>query len=103
MQELTEETFTNTLIKNEGTSVVQFTAPWCIPCQQLTPRLTELSEEENVDYYKVDVENSPGLTREFNIRSVPTVMIYRAGRLKDQWTGLIPKNEIRKRLTAAVN
>lgn len=97
---LTEETFIDTLNDTEGVSVVQFTASWCIPCRQLTPRLQELEDAGLFTYYKVDVDEASTLARDYQIMSVPTLLFIKDGELKKTLIGAKSKPEIKSELDA---
>lgn len=71
--------------------LVQYTASWCGPCRQLTPRLSNLSNSyDNVKFFKVDVDENIDLARELEIRSVPTVIIYNGTEIVDRSSGVQP-------------
>lgn len=68
--------------------LVDFFATWCGPCKMLSPILDEL---ESVNVVKIDVDECPTLARKFGIMSVPTLMIFKEGKLKDTKSGAMPK------------
>ena len=82
----TEEKFEE-LIKGELV-LVDFFATWCGPCKMLSPILEELKD---VSVVKIDVDECPNLARKFGIMSVPTLMIFKDGELKDTKYGAMPK------------
>jgi thioredoxin 1 len=63
--------------------LVDFYADWCAPCRQVTPVLKELKDDlkENVRIIKVNVDKNPGLTKHYNIRSIPAFIIFKNGKL----------------------
>ena len=73
---------------NEELVLVDFFAEWCGPCKMLGPVLEQL---ENIDVVKIDVDESPSLARQFGIMSVPTLMIFKNGQLKNSRSGAMPK------------
>ena len=79
--------------------MVQFTATWCVPCRQLTPRLEEVTNELDVKYYKVDVDENSDLAIEFQIMSVPTLQYYKDGKLVDVSVGTQNKPQLRERFS----
>ena len=91
---LTEKTFYG-VTAGPGTKVVQFTADWCGPCKMLAPQLAKLSGEYGFDYYKVDVDQNSELARNFKIMSIPTVLVYVDGVLKNSFTGIRPAAELK--------
>jgi thioredoxin 1 len=88
-------------VKNSTTPVlVDFFATWCGPCKVLSPRLDELagSFTNRVKFVKVDVDQSPGLAREFGIEGVPTLLFFRNGKLTNRLVGVQPTSELTKQL-----
>lgn len=79
---------------NSGKNVlVDFWAPWCVPCGMLIPRLESMeSEYPNVVFVKVNVDEEPDLALDLNIRSVPTVLFYKGNELVNRISGANPPN-----------
>ena len=84
--------FKSTLEKLSGKVVVKFGAEWCSPCKTLDPLLVKLSETVNV--ITVDVDESPELSDEFNIRAVPTVFLFEDGVQVDRKSGGMTKSSL---------
>ena len=80
------------LIK-EGKWLVDFSASWCGPCKMLEPNLDELSKEYNV--LKVDIDQFQELTDSFEIMSVPTILIFENGELKNKTVGYKTVDELK--------
>jgi len=78
----------NSIIKSKRPVLVEFYADWCVPCKQIAPVLKKVKEscKEGVRIVKVNVDNNPEIATKYQIRSLPTVMIFKAGESK--WTGL---------------
>ena len=89
-----EEQF-DSVIK-EGVCLIDFYADWCGPCKMLAPFVEEVAEEyENrVKVCKVNVDNVDSLAYRYNVRSIPTLMYFKDGKLKDVSVGFQNKNEI---------
>ena len=89
-------------VKNsEKVVIVDFFATWCGPCKMLTPIFEELSNTmEAVDFVKVDIDQSLDIAREYNISSVPTMMIFKNGEVVDKIVGFVPKTNIESKLRA---
>lgn len=79
--ELTEATFATHIDHSEIPVVVDFWAPWCAPCRMMAPAFEQAAAqlEPNVRFAKVNTDNAPALGTRFNIRSIPTVMLFRRG------------------------
>ncbi|SFD48701.1 thioredoxin [Clostridium uliginosum] len=81
-----------------GVVVVDFFATWCGPCKMLAPVMEELSEEmnEKVKFIKVDIDQSLDLAKQFQVSSVPTMMIFKDGEKIDTLIGFLPKEKIKE-------
>jgi thioredoxin 1 len=99
---LDEATFDQALRDSEAPILVDFWATWCGPCRMIAPVLEEIAEEqaEAVRIAKVDVDNNPELSNRFGIRTIPTLMFFKGGELKDQVVGLTSKADLISRLNA---
>lgn len=73
---------------NKDLIVVDFFATWCGPCKMLGPVLESL---DGVEVLKIDVDECPSLARSYGIMSVPTLIIFKNGELKDKRSGFMPK------------
>ncbi|NSB16906.1 thioredoxin [Clostridium beijerinckii] len=87
--------------KNEiesGVTVVDFFATWCGPCKMLSPVLEGLSAEMEgkAKFIKVDIDQSLDLANEFQISSVPTMIIFKDGQKAEQLIGFLPKEKIQQ-------
>ncbi len=77
-----------------GDTMVQFSATWCGPCKTLT-RTLEAADDLPVKIAKVDIDESPQMAAEFNIRSVPTVVVFKEGAEVARTSGAKPLNTIK--------
>ena len=85
-----------------GITVVDFFATWCGPCKMLAPVLEGLASEMEgkVKFIKVDIDQSLDLANEFQISSVPTMIIFKDGQKADQLVGFLPKERIQQVIEA---
>ena len=91
--ELNDEKFTEKT--KEGNIVVDCYAPWCGPCKMLSPIIDELAKKiNNYTFYKINVDENPDVAEEYNIMSIPTLLIIKDGELKKQILGFKSKEEL---------
>ena len=89
--ELTKENFNETIEKNDIV-IVDFWAPWCGPCRMFAPTFEAVSENyPNVVFAKLNTEDQQELAASFNIRSIPTLMVFRENVIIFSQAGMLPK------------
>src|SRR6185295_18623376 len=78
IQHATDDTFEQLVLKNDKPTVVDFWATWCGPCKMVAPEMEKIAAkyEGAIDVVKVDVDANPGLSRAFNIMSIPTIAFF---------------------------
>lgn len=102
VQELNDGNFDAFLSSAAGPVVVDFWAPWCAPCRMLAPVVEEIAAENAGRFHvaKVNVDENPGVSTRFGIRSIPCLIYFKGGQKRDQSVGLVSKAEIVRRLEA---
>jgi len=84
---------------NKGKFLLQFSALWCGPCTALTPVISKVAEELSVPLSKVDIEENAELAVQYQVRSIPTVILFEDGNPVDQFVGMIGEQKIRDFIT----
>ena len=85
---VSKEDFKASVVDSDTVTVVDFWAPWCGPCKAFGPVFERVSEElSNVQFVKVNVDEAVELASEFGIRSIPTIIIVKDGKVLDQRSG----------------
>ena len=89
--------FENEVIKSERTVLVDFWATWCGPCKMLAPELEKLAAvHPEIDVAKVNVDENPDLAAAYHIAAIPTLLLFKGGKLAGQSVGYVDMAELEK-------
>ena len=92
---ITKENFHKEVLSSEKTVLLDFWAAWCGPCRMVSPILDEIAKErEDIKVCKVNVDEEPELAGQFNVMSIPTLMVVKEGKVVSQSAGARPKAQI---------
>ena len=88
--------FEKEVIKSDKPVLVDLWAPWCGPCVAMGPIVEELAEEykDKIKVAKLNVDDSPKTATSHGVRSIPTLMLFKDGKLEDTLIGLVPKDRL---------
>lgn len=96
---ISENEFQKQVLESEKPVLLDFFATWCGPCQMLAKELEALDkEQEEFRIVKVDIDKNPGLTRQWEISTVPTVFMVKNGQVKDKAVGFLPKQLLKQKM-----
>ena len=96
MKKVTEKDFNVEVLQSKGVVLVDFYADWCGPCKFLSPSLESLEQEiqaPDVKLVKVNVDENQMLSRLYGVMSIPTVILFKDGKIVDQKIGVAPKED----------
>jgi thioredoxin 1 len=93
---VTDGDFEQQVEQHDGLAVVDFWATWCGPCRMIAPVLDQLADEYEgkVKVTKLDVDSNIKTATRFNVRSIPTILFFKGGKLVDQVVGAVPKSAL---------
>jgi len=96
--EITDENFDRDVLKSEQPVVVDFWAAWCGACKALAPIVDEVAADYNgkVKVGKMDVDRNAATPQRYGIRGIPTILIFKDGKVQEQIVGYVPKETIQK-------
>lgn len=96
---LTRDNFEKEVVDFKGTVLVDFWAPWCMPCRMLSPVVDAVGEEvTNAKVAKINVDEQESLAARFDVMSIPTLIVFKDGKEVNRSVGVIPKDAITKML-----
>ncbi|HZW54912.1 MAG TPA: thioredoxin [Nitrososphaerales archaeon] len=101
--ELSEANFFDALKRHE-LLVVDFWAPWCGPCRMVSPVVEQLAREYagKVTFGKLNVDENPNISSQYRVQGIPTILIFKNGRVVDGIVGAVPKSMIESKIRAQI-
>ena len=104
IRDLTDEDFNDVIEGSKVPILVDFWANWCTPCKTLLPVLEELIEEygDTISIAKINVDDAPKTAGQYKIMSIPTLILFKDGKVFEQAVGMRPKSFLKRWLKAAL-
>lgn len=103
--EITDANFQQEVIKSNTPVLIDFWAAWCGPCKMIGPIVEEIAKEYEgkLKVGKVDVDSNPEISMQFGIRSIPTLMVFKGGKVVEQIIGAVPKRNLMEKVLPHVS
>ena len=95
LKHLNEENFEE-FINSEEKVVVDLWATWCGPCRMLAPELEKLVNNGVISVGKVDVDENEAIAEKYNVQSIPTLLLFKGGKLVDTMVGFVPYEKLKE-------
>jgi len=104
MIEVNDKNFNEIVLESKKPVVIDFWAPWCIPCKMVSPVLEEISSElkEKVEVITCNVDESPQSAVKFGIKNIPTILYIKNGKIVDKTVGVYPKKILQEKINKII-
>lgn len=101
---VTDQNFEAEILKSDKPALVDFWAAWCAPCRAIAPIVEELSKKYDgkIKFAKLDVDENQATPSKYNVRGIPTLIIFKNGKVYDQLVGAAPKSQLENFILKAI-
>lgn len=102
--DVTDETFAKEVLYSSEPVLMEFWAPWCAPCRIMAPILEELASKyaRGIKIVKLNADENPLTTSKYNIKNIPTIILFKDGKIFNRLVGTLPKEEIERHLLSII-
>jgi thioredoxin 2 len=102
--DITDETFSREVLSHAGSVLMDLWAPWCAPCRTIGPILEELAAKYagGIKVVKLNIDENPLTASKYDVRNIPTMLLFKDGNLENRLVGALPKEEIERHLLASM-
>jgi thioredoxin 1 len=96
IKHVSDASFEDDVVKANGPVLVDFWAEWCAPCKMIAPMLNEIADEYQgkVAIVKLNIDESPKTPQKFNVRGIPTLILFKNGQVEGQKVGALRKTDL---------
>ena len=102
---ITDATFEAEVLRSSIPTIIDFWADWCVPCKRIAPIVEQIAAEYGgkIKVTKLDVDANPRTPGMYNVTGIPTLLVFKGGKLVETIVGFMPKDKLVARLLAYVN
>jgi thioredoxin len=104
VQQVSDGSFDNDVLKSDIPVLIDFWAPWCGPCKAIAPVVEELAKEYGgrLKVMKMNVDDNPQTPSRYGVRGIPNLILFKGGQVQDQIVGAVPKAQLVKAINQVV-